>query len=438
MTPAPPVAFVVWGSLGDLHPFLAVAGALRERGIGSIIATHEEYRAKVEAEGFAFRPMRPSFADLEAEFAADRATITRQLLERPLWLFERAIFPFLRASIADTRALLDETPWLVTSSPAIGARLAAEERGIDWLAAVLQPMQFLSEEDPPALMPVEWLAPLMASLGRGPVRVMHRLLRRLMRRMARPVAGIRAELGLPTVDADPVFAGQFGPAGVLALYSPVLATVRRDYPPRVRVTGFAFYDSELGGDSPLEPGLERFLAAGPAPVVFTLGSSFVHSPGNFYRESAAAARRLGVRSVLLVGDHGRATYADLADESCYVGGYAPYSALFPQARLVVHQGGIGTLGQALLAGRPQLVVPYFGDQADNARRAARLGVGRVLGRHRYRAARVARTLATLDAEPSFAAAAARVAGRLREESGAERAAQCIERWRAGAPTGMPV
>ena len=429
-----PVAFVVWGSLGDLHPFLGVARALRARGTSSIIATHEEYRAKVEAEGFAFRPMRPSFADLEAEFGADRATITQQLLDRPLWLFERAIFPFLRDSIADTRALLDETPWLVTSSPAIGARLAAEERGVGWLAAVLQPMQFLSDYDPPALMPVEWLAPLLARLGPGPAHAVHSLLRRVMRRVARPVAALRRELGLPPLAADPVFGAQFGAAGVLALYSPVLATVQRDYPPRVMVAGFPFYDSEFGGDSPLEAGLQRFLAAGPAPVVFTLGSSFVHSPGRFYRDSAAAARALGVRAVLLVGDHGRQTYADLASEHCYVGGYAPYSALFPGASAVVHQGGIGTLGQALRAGRPQLVVPFFGDQADNARRAAGLGVGLVLSRRGYRASRVARRLATLHADASFAAAAAQVAARLGEETGAERAAQCIERWRAGRAT----
>jgi rhamnosyltransferase subunit B len=432
VTSGAPVAFVVWGSLGDLHPFLGVARALRERGTDSIIATHEEYRAKVEAEGFSFRPVRPSFADLEAGFGADRATITRQLIERPLWLFERAIFPFLRASVEDARALLDETPWLVTSSPAIGARLAAEERGVDWLAAVLQPMQFLSDYDPPALMPMEWLAPLIHRLGPRAAQAHNGLVRLVMRRIARPVADLRAELGLKAQPADPVFQGQFGRAGALALYSPVLATVQRDYPPGVMLTGFPFYDSEHGGGSEAEPGLRRFLDAGPAPVVFTLGSSFVYSPGRFYRDSAAAARALGVRAVLLVGEHARDRYAGLADDHCYVGGYAPYSTVFPRASVVVHQGGIGTLGQALRAGRPELVVPFFGDQADNARRAVRLGVGRVLGRRGYSPGRVARLLGQLLSEPSFAAAAADVAARLGGEQGAARAAVCIERWRAGA------
>lgn len=429
-----PVAFVVWGSLGDLHPFLGVARALRECGTESIIATHEEYRTKIEAEGFAFRPVRPSFEDLTAAFAADRATITRQLMERPLWLFERAIFPFLRASVEDARSLLDETPWLVTSSPAIGARLAAEERGVDWLAAVLQPMQFLSDYDPPALMPMDWLAPLAARLGLRASRAHNGLVQWVMRRIARPVADLRAELGLKAGPSEPVFKGQFGRAGALALYSPVLATVQRDYPPGVMLTGFPFYDSEHGGGSEPEPGLRRFLDDGPAPVVFTLGSSFVYSPGSFYPDSAAAARALGMRAVLLVGEHARDSYAGLADDRCYVGGYAPYSAVFPRASVIVHQGGIGTLGQALRAGRPELVVPFFGDQADNARRAAQLGVGKVLSRRGYRPGRVARILGQLINEPSFAVAAAGVAARLRGEQGAARAAACIERWRAGGPT----
>ena len=55
---------------------------------------------------------------------------------------------------------------------------------------------------------------------------------------------------------------------------------------------------------------------------------------------------------------------------------APHAALFPRAALVVHHGGIGTLGQALRAGRPMLVVPWSHDQPDNASRVARLGVGR--------------------------------------------------------------
>ena len=105
--------------------------------------------------------------------------------------------------------------------------------------------------------------------------------------------------------------------------------------------------------------------------------------------------------------------------------YAPVSQLFPRAAAVVHQGGVGTTQQALRAGRPQLVVPFLGDQFDNAARVVRLGCGAPLGRTRYKADRVATVLDRLFSDPGVAETAARlgvVAGR---EDGAAVAAERI-------------
>jgi UDP:flavonoid glycosyltransferase YjiC (YdhE family) len=74
---------------------------------------------------------------------------------------------------------------------------------------------------------------------------------------------------------------------------------------------------------------------------------------------------------------------------------APYSKLFPRALVNVHQGGIGTIAQALRAGKPMLVVPYSHDQPDNAARVERLGVARVLTRRNYRQQAIVETLRDL-------------------------------------------
>jgi rhamnosyltransferase subunit B len=47
------------GSLGDLHPYLAIAIELRRRGHQPVIATSEVYRRKILAEDVAFAPVRP-------------------------------------------------------------------------------------------------------------------------------------------------------------------------------------------------------------------------------------------------------------------------------------------------------------------------------------------------------------------------------------------
>jgi len=52
----------------------------------------------------------------------------------------------------------------------------------------------------------------------------------------------------------------------------------------------------------MSPALLSFLDSGPPPIVFTLGTSAVWVARDFYRESVAAAKRLGRRAVLLIGD----------------------------------------------------------------------------------------------------------------------------------------
>ena len=80
--------------------------------------------------------------------------------------------------------------------------------------------------------------------------------------------------------------------------------------------------------------------------------------------------------------------------------YAPHNLVMPRARVVVHQGGIGTTGQALRSGRPMLVVPHGQDQPDNARRCAGLGVGLSVDVKRYTTPRVVRLLRQLIDEPA--------------------------------------
>jgi rhamnosyltransferase subunit B len=46
------------GSLGDLHPYMAVALGLRARGQHVVLAAPSSYQSRVEAAGLDFRPLR--------------------------------------------------------------------------------------------------------------------------------------------------------------------------------------------------------------------------------------------------------------------------------------------------------------------------------------------------------------------------------------------
>ena len=180
-----------------------------------------------------------------------------------------------------------------------------------------------------------------------------------------------------------------------------------------------------GHEPALAPGLAAFLDAGPPPIVFTLGSAAVFDPGRFYEESVRAASIVGRRAVLLVGPF--AERLALARQDIGVFDYAPFSRLFPRAEVVVHQGGSGTTGQALRAGRPMVIVPYGHDQPDNAMRVSKLGISGTIGRQQYTADRVADALHRLIDDADVKTRAERVGETVKHEDGAAAAAAAIDR-----------
>jgi rhamnosyltransferase subunit B len=313
---------------------------------------------------------------------------------------------------------------VVGSTLAIGAQMAAEHWRVPGVAVSLQPTMVFSRHDPPFLPAAPWLKPATG----GPQLWLNDLTRALGRmstaRWTGPMNAVRASVGLPPTTDNIIFDAGRSADLSLGLYSPLLSPRQPDAAANFHVVGYAPYDSETGGPPVLSPELEAFLNAGPPPLVFTLGSAAVHIPGDFYVESLKAARILGRRAVLLVGPDGDLSVAG-DDPRIHVARYAPFSLLFPHAAAVVHQGGVGTVHQALRGGRPQLVVPHLGDQYDNAARVVRLGCGATLARQAYRSEAVARALGGLLDDPTVLARAEALAVTARTEDGANAAADLI-------------
>jgi UDP:flavonoid glycosyltransferase YjiC (YdhE family) len=224
-----------------------------------------------------------------------------------------------------------------------------------------------------------------------------------------------------------MFEGQHSPTLVLALFSEIFAKPQPDWPPQTKITGFCFYDGHH--ETQMPPELLRFLDNGAPPIVFTLGSSAVWVARDFFKESIEAAKRLGRRAVLLIGDERNLTFS--LPEGVIAVNYAPYQSLLPRACAVVHHGGVGTTSQGLLAGIPTLIVPFAFDQSDNAEHAYKIGTSRTVYRKNYLAPRVAKELNELLTRPAYARKAHEVGERLKQEDGPGRAADLIEQVLSG-------
>lgn len=409
-----------FGSFGDLHPYIAVGIGLRDRGHAVTIGTSEAYRPKIEAEGLGFRPIRPDLGEVFSPEVIRRAMHPRRGTE---YVFRKLMLPSFEQSFEDTCEAARDADLLVGHPIAFATPTAAEHLKKPWISVALQPSVFLSEHDPLTVSGAPLLSWLI-SLGPGYTRAFLRFARRVMRGWGAPVNQFRRKLGLREL-RNPLMDDMFSPCGTQAWFSKVMAKPQPDWPRAVEITGFPFYDK-------LEPGhglsaeLSQFLDAGPAPVVFTLGSSVVFDAGAFYTESLEAVRRIGCRAVLLVGrDTGNAPVS--IPDNVLVAEYAPYSELLPRAAATVHQGGIGTTAQALRSGKPMIVVPRSHDQPDNARRIQKLGVGNVIAQKRYRADRVARELHAILSDANYADAARDAACIIEHEDGIAAASEGLIR-----------
>lgn len=407
------------GSLGDVHPFLAIALGLQARGHRAIVATCVTHRKKVEGLGLEFRPLRPDADSLSDPVVMSRYMGLRRGTER---VFTDWLMPAIRESYEDTLAATQGADLLVSHAVTCATRLVAEKQGIPWVSTMVSPAGFFSASAPPIIPGFPELSRILRKLGPGPTEVVGRFLARVTRRWAGHWFRLRREIGLPPApEVNPLIEGH-SPGLHLALFSPVLATIQPGWPPQTLVTGFPFLDRD--GEAGLPHELARFLDSGPPPIVFTLGSSAAPIAGRFYEQSAEAARRLGRRAVLITG--GPPVALPSLSEGVAAFDYAPFGALFPRAAAVVYPGGVGTTGLVMRAGRPSLVVPHAHDQPDNADRLTRLGAARTIYRRHYTAERASAELGRILDDREFERIASEIGSAVSREDGVSKTCDALE------------
>ncbi|HVS38464.1 MAG TPA: glycosyltransferase [Gemmataceae bacterium] len=413
------IVVTTFGSLGDLHPYLALGLGLKARGHDVIVGTGECYRRKIETLGLGFRAVRPDCAWVEQPEVMRR-------IAHPRWGIIRAVrmlMDALHESYADTLEACERADLVVGNMAAYATRLVAEKTGIPWASAMHIPTGFFSACDPPLIPGFPGFSKALRPLGPlfwGPF---GRFVNRTMYWAANPWFRLRREIGLPAVPSHNPLTESFSPLLHLALFSKRLVDKQRDWPQQTLVTGFPWFNADSAAGLP--PALAEFLEDGSAPIVFTLGTAIAADAGTFFETSIRAAQLLGRRAVLILKDPRNRPRALPDGVAAFE--YAAFPLLFPRAAAIVHHGGIGTTGLAMRSGRPTLIMPCAWDQPDNAERAARLGISRTISRRRYTPERVAIELRRLLDEPAYGRRAAEIGEQVRQEDGVRAACDAVER-----------
>jgi rhamnosyltransferase subunit B len=402
------------GSHGDVHPFLAVARALKRRGHEVRFIAPVMYEELTRSAGLEF--VGVGTMEQFEEFSS------REELWDPMKGFQVVaegagdmLPPYYEAIVANQEP--GETV-LVHSTLVVAARVARETLNIPGATVHLSPACFRSAIEPNYTPPLLVSASMPTWWNRFVFSVADKLI--LDRALCPPLNAFRESLGLKPVRR---ILGDWihSPDRVIGLFPEWYAPPQVDWPRQTVLTGFPLYDES--DVTPVSAELERFLQAGSPPIAFTPGSAMRHGD-DFFDAAVGMCKRLNCRSILL-SRHRQHVPQNLPPQVLHLD-FVPFSKLLPRCAAIVHHGGIGTCAQGLSAGIPQLVISMAHDQPDNGRRLERLGVGAVIPAKKFTAERGAAVVNGL-LDEGHRIACARAKGLFVTENPFEKTAELVER-----------
>jgi MGT family glycosyltransferase len=387
------VLVAAFGDPGHVFPAISLGKALAARGHEVVVETWEERRAAVEGAGLGFAaaeeyrmfpPPEPDSAD--GQHAAEAARALLPLLEE------------MRPHVAVSDIL--------TLAPA----LAAERAGVP-LATLIPHIYPVVEPGLPFF--AIGLRPPRTPIGRAAWKAGQRALNVGLEHGRRDLNLQRRRLDLPPIER---FHGGISPDLALVATFPQLEYPRR-WPAGVEVTGPMTFEVP-------HPRIE--LPPGEQPLILVAPSTAHDSGNHLVRTALEAFAGKPVRVVATTNRVAPQSPIEVPANAVLVD-WLSYSQLMPAASLVISHGGHGTVARALGAGTPVLICPIAGDMSETAMRVSWAQAGLSLPWRLCRPQPLRWATRRILGDPSFAARAGQIAAWGRENDGAQRGAELVER-----------
>lgn len=359
------ITLLTIGTHGDVRPYVALGKGLQAAGHRVRIGTHAEFETLITRQGLAFHAVEGNPREVLESAGGQQVLSSGGNFLQFLKGFKAAAVSAMRGGFDDCLAASADAELVIYSFFVMGIGIQIGEKlGIPSMPAYLQPFT------PTAAFPVMVLPRLQ--LGGWLNRLSYRAAEQLFWQTFREVVDQwrRDSLRLPPMSPLGPFARLHSPRyPVLNGFSRHLVPIPADWPSWVHTTGFWFLEE----DWQPPPELTAFLDAGEPPVYVGFGSMHTENPLATAELVAEALAATGQRGVLMTGWGG--LHGQFESEHLFLLESAPHHWLFPRMRAVVHHGGAGTTAAGLLAGKPTVTVPFFGDQPFWAERVFAVGAG---------------------------------------------------------------
>nr|WP_319392704.1 glycosyltransferase [uncultured Desulfobacter sp.] len=365
------ILILTYGSRGDVQPYLALGKGLQKAGHTVTLGTSVRFQDFVESHGIDYTYMND---DLLSVIDTDEG---KDLLEKGSNFFEmvrrglkvaKKIKPTQRALLKESwQAARNTKPdFLLFHSKCAGAPHIAERLGIGCALVTPIPMFVPTQE---TCFPIFPDLRLGGWYNRGTYSFIRSVTNKVWNGY---IKDFREYLVLPPIrkyDFLKKADGQDIP--VIHAHSETVVPRPFDWPESAHVTGYFFLDAREEWKPPQD--LQDFLDADDPPVYIGFGSMAGRNPERLAGVVVKALQKANLRGVIATG-WGGLKAEDLPDTIFKIE-HAPHDWLFPKMAAVVHHGGAGTTAAGLRAGKPSIIIPFFGDQPFWGKRVYKLCAG---------------------------------------------------------------
>ena len=417
------ILILTYGSRGDVQPYIALGKGLRDSGHEVTLATSVRFQGFVEQQGLSYGYMNDDMLSiLDTDQGKDLLENTSglfQIIKQTLKLMGQ-VGPMQKSLLKESWEVSRQVkPDLVIFHPkAYAGPHIAEKLCVPVVLALPFPMMVPTSERPNIGFPD-------LHIGGWYNRKTYNVVNRLFGLSAnKHVKEYRRLHDLPKQKGFDLLHTTDGTAmPVLHAHSRHVIADPSDWPKHVVTTGYWFLDDDKSWQPPLY--LTQFLRSGPPPVYIGFGSMAGRNPKRLAAIVVEALQQSNLRGIIATG-WGGLNAEDLPETIIQID-QAPHQWLFPQMAAVVHHGGAGTTAAGLRAGKPSVIVPFFGDQPFWGRRIYTLGVGaKPIPQKKLTAATLAAALCEATCNQNIIDAATEIGAKISQEDGVAKAVAFIE------------
>jgi MGT family glycosyltransferase len=364
------VLFTIVPAFGHISPTIPVAKELQKSGNKIAYASGEKFGALLKKEGFMFYSVGPTgelkkIAKLYPKFTKLKGS------KRQVYIFKEIIIPSVPGIVEELLQVISDfkPDVMVVDSITYAGAIAAEICKIRWATTSICP----------GLLPGKDAYPYGLGLP-TPTGTISKLKTTLLKKIIeylsfylfdKDINRIRERFNLPPLK-NAIITSTLSPYLYITFSIKEFEYPRKEWLPQVHFVGASIWDRQS------EFKLPSWLINLPKdrPIVYvTFGTIQSFLQTNLFEIIMKALGDLDIQVIMTIGEEIEIENLPTPPNNFIVEQYVPNTYLLPKISCMVHHGGFNSTIAPIVYGVPVVVIPFEGDQLENAQRCVEAGIG---------------------------------------------------------------